>query len=147
MHTQAEAHRQTDRHIHMHTQSKTMYLCILDDMHTQTETPAQTDTYTCAHNIRLCILCTFDNMHTQTETHTDTHRHTRMHAGVSRSSSSRRSGQFHEAPQEQRSLPRSSSQGRAKVAAMPGSHQFSASAVELEFLRSERRLRSGRHFA
>jgi hypothetical protein len=26
-------------------------------------------------------------------------------------------------------------------------HQFSASAVELEFLRSERRLRSGRHFA
>jgi hypothetical protein len=28
-----------------------------------------------------------------------------------------------------------------------GYHQFSASAVELEFLRSERRLRSGRHFA
>ena len=26
-------------------------------------------------------------------------------------------------------------------------HQFSASAVELEFLRSERRLRSGKHFA
>ena len=28
-----------------------------------------------------------------------------------------------------------------------GNYQFSASAVELEFLRSERRLRSGRHFA
>ena len=28
-----------------------------------------------------------------------------------------------------------------------GNHQFSASAVELEFLRSERRLRYGRHFA
>ena len=33
------------------------------------------------------------------------------------------------------------------IAAMNKNHQFSASAVELEFLRSERRLRSGRHFA
>ena len=30
---------------------------------------------------------------------------------------------------------------------LQGYHQFSASAVELEFLRSERRLRSGKHFA
>jgi hypothetical protein len=38
-------------------------------------------------------------------------------------------------------------QGFDKVRENSRNHQFSASAVELEFLRSERRLRSGRHFA
>ena len=33
------------------------------------------------------------------------------------------------------------------VTVIASNHQFSASAVKLEFLRSERRLRSGRHFA
>ena len=35
----------------------------------------------------------------------------------------------------------------AKTRKQQTNHQFSASAVELEFLRSERRLRSGKHFA